>query len=97
MAEEQEQKEDQLSQLDRLAKHPIAPPADPDAEATDANPVPLSPTEPRHRTTDGTKNAETEPGVVAVPAMGAGGGVTTGGASAMPAVPIIKEDRTPTE
>jgi hypothetical protein len=37
------------SPLERLAADPIAPPADHDEEPTDANPVPLSPTERKRR------------------------------------------------
>src|SRR5579875_1644686 len=74
--------------LDRLAKHPIMPPADAGDEPTDANPVPLSPTEPQHRTSGGARDSEAEPVVAAVPAAGLGGGVTGAGNGLPLAVPV---------
>jgi hypothetical protein len=77
------------SMLERLAKHPIVPPHDSDEEPTDSNPVPLSPTDPQHRTYDGTTEPATPRRVVAVP----GSGVSGSGTSGIPvAGPLVKDD-----
>ena len=75
-------------QLDRLAKHPVLPPADASLEPTDANPVPLSPTEPHHRTSNGAQKPAAQPVVAAVPASGLGGGATGAGNGLPLAVPV---------
>ncbi|HXT35320.1 MAG TPA: hypothetical protein VN837_07060 [Chloroflexota bacterium] len=40
------------SPLERLSADPPTAPKDPDLEESDSNPVPLSPTDPRHREPD---------------------------------------------
>ena len=74
----------------------LLPPADPDSEPTDANPVPLSPTDPKRRTSAGDtppagdttlKNAPFVP----IPATGQTGG--TGGALPAAVVPVARPDK----
>lgn len=77
-----EHHEDSL--LDRLAKHPVVPPRDSDDEPTDSNPVPLSPTDPEHRTSDGALEPGTQLRVVAVPGAGLSGSGTIGTTSGIP-------------
>ena len=84
--------------LDRLAKHPITPPRDADEEPTDSNPVPLSPTEPKRRTSDGATEPSTELRVAAVPAAGLSGGSTVGAGALPGGLPFDKDrerDETP--
>lgn len=62
---------------------PIFPPESPDAEPTDANPVPLSPTERQRRTSDGASEQQWNARVLPIPPgnqTGAGAGSTVGGA-----------------
>ncbi|HWE64808.1 MAG TPA: hypothetical protein VHB98_24100 [Chloroflexota bacterium] len=60
---------------------PVFPPANAGEEPTDSNPVPLSPTQPEHRTSDGAQEPQTGPAVFAVPA-GNQAGVGSGGGAA---------------
>lgn len=80
--------------LERLASDPVAPPEDPNAEPTDSNPVPLSPTDPRRRTSEGDSGV-VQPGVVPIPLPGAPGG-SGGTPQGSPVVaPIIESDVSP--
>lgn len=73
-------------------------PLDPDNEPTDANPVPLSPTDPKRRTGTGEQtpaDMDRGPRLAAVPSGGAlaGGGTAMGGIVA-PVGPIDTPERT---
>jgi hypothetical protein len=59
---------------------PIFPRADAGAEPTDSNPVPISPTQPERRTSDGAQEPAPQPAVFAIPAGNqAGSGTSVAG------------------
>lgn len=60
---------------------PIFPPETANEEPTDSNPVPLSPTQPERRTSDGSHEPVAEPAIFALPA-GNQAGVGSGGTAA---------------
>ena len=81
-----------IDNLDPQNSQPIFPPDDADGEATDANPVPLSPTQPQRRTGDGS-TGDAQPDLPVVPIVGGAGGSgsgsgTAGAGSALPFVPL---------
>lgn len=60
---------------------PIFPPATAGEEPTDSNPVPISPTQPERRTSDGAQEPGPAPAIFAIPA-GNQAGVSSGGSAA---------------
>jgi len=89
-----------VDELDPQNSRPIFPPDDADSEPTDANPVPLSPTQPQRRTTDGT-TPDAQPDLPVIPIVGgtSGSGTgsgTAGAGSALPFAPL-ESDRQRTD
>ena len=82
------------------SSEPIFPPDDAGSEPTDANPVPLSPTQPQRRTSDGAAG-DAEPALPFIPVVGgggsSGGGTGTGGTGSAIPLANLDDDRQRTD
>lgn len=82
------------------SSEPIFAPDDAGSEPTDANPVPLSPTQPKRRTSDGSAD-DAEPALPFIPLVGgsgsSGSGTGTGGAGSILPFANLNDDRQRTD
>ena len=81
-----------IDTMDPGSSEPIFPPDDAGSEPTDANPVPLSPTQPQRRTSDGSAD-NPEPALPFIPIIGgSSSGSGTGTAGAGSVLPFASPD-----
>ena len=80
-----------IDTMDPGSSEPIFPPDDAGNEPTDANPVPLSPTQPQRRTSDGSA-VDTQPDLPFIPVLGGAGNSGTGTTGAGSTLPFANLD-----